>query len=203
MNYELDRYSSFVEGLLSPRRYQHSLRVMQCMAELAKIYSLDRDQAMVTGLLHDAARDMSDVQLLAMAQEAGIELSDPCERHPVYLHAPVGAYLVSRELNITDDRVLDAITAHSHASHGRYFDAPLSRCLRFADVLEPGREWPGSNALRNMVYGGRDEEAALLLCGWLIEFFQEQCIPVHPNLLKHFHELSDKLAVNESFFERW
>lgn len=176
---------------------------MRVMVELAEIYSLDSEQAQTTGLLHDAARDMSDAQLLTLAQEAGIELNDPCERHPVYLHAPVGAYLVSRELNVTDDLILDAIAAHSHASHSRNFDAPLSRCLRFADVLEPGRAWLGFNKLRSTVYAGQDEEAALLLCGWLIEFFHKQCVPVHPNLQKRFQTLSDKLVVNESFFERW
>jgi HD superfamily phosphohydrolase YqeK len=176
---------------------------MRVMIELAEIYSLDHDQAMVTGLLHDTARDMSDAQLWAVEQGAGIELSDPCERHPVYLHATVGAYLISRELNVTDKLMLDAIAAHSHAGTNRNFDASLSRCQRFADVLEPGREWPGFNKLQRVVYAGRAEEAAMLLSGWLIEYFQEQHIPVHPNLTKHFQELKDKLAVNESFFARW
>jgi predicted HD superfamily hydrolase involved in NAD metabolism len=175
---------------------------MRVMVELAEIYSLDSEQAQTTGLLHDAARDMSDAELLTLAQEAGIELSDPCERHPVYLHAPVGAYLVSRELNFTDDLVLDAIAAHSHASHGRNFDAPLAQCLRFADVLEPRREWSGFNKLHRVVFAGRAEEAALLLSGWLMEYFQGQHIPVHPNLKKHFEALSDKLVVDEFFFER-
>jgi predicted HD superfamily hydrolase involved in NAD metabolism len=203
VKHEIDRYSSFLEDLLSPSRWQHSLGVMRVMAELAEIYALDRARAMTTGLLHDAARDLSGAQLLALAKEAEIELSDPCERHPVYLHAPVGAYLVSRKLNVTDDPILDAIAAHSHAGHGRNFDAPLSRCLRFADVLEPGRTWSGFNKLQSVVYAGRDEEAALLLCGWLIEFFHEQRVPVHQNLQKYFQTLSDKLAVNKSFFERW
>jgi predicted HD superfamily hydrolase involved in NAD metabolism len=194
---------SFMKKQVSPPRLQHSVGVMHVMAELAEIYSLDREQAEIAGLLHDAARDLNDEQLLVLAQEAGIKLSDPCERHPVYLHAPVGAYLVSKELNVTDDLILDAIAAHSHANHGRNFDAPLSRCLRFADVLEPGREWPGFKKLQSVVYAGRDEEATLLLCGWLIEFFQEQRTPVHPNLKKHFQTLSGKLPANEFFFERW
>lgn len=202
MKHQADRYLSFLKRLLSPLRWQHSLGVMRIMAELAEVYSLDRDQAMTTGLLHDVARNMSDAQLLAMAQEAEIALSDPCERHPVYLHAPVGAYLVSKELNVTDDLILDAITAHSHAGQGRNFDAPLSRCLRFADVLAPEREWPGFKKLQSMVYAGRDDEAALVLCCWLIEFFQEQRIPVHPNLERYFQALSIKLMVDESFFER-
>jgi predicted HD superfamily hydrolase involved in NAD metabolism len=203
VKYELDYCLSFLKNRLGSPRLHHSVGVMRVMVELAEIYSLDHDQAMMTGLLHDTARDMSDAQLWAVKQEAGIELSDPCERHPVYLHAPVGAYLISRELNVTDELMLDAIAAHSHAGTGRNFDAPLSRCLRFADVLEPGREWPGFNKLHRVVYTGRSDEATLLLSGWLIEYFQEQHIPVHPNLTKHFQEWSDRLAANEAFFERW
>jgi predicted HD superfamily hydrolase involved in NAD metabolism len=200
---ETDRYLSFLKGFLSPARWQHSLGVMRVMAELAEIYSLDCDQAMTTGLLHDAARDTSDAQLLALAKEAGIELRDPCEQHPIYLHAPVGAYLVSKELRVTDGLILDAIAAHSHVDQGSNFEAPLAQCLRFADVLEPRREWSGFNKLHRVVFAGRAEEAALLLSGWLIEYFQEQRIPVHPNLKKHFEALSGKLVVDEFFFERW
>jgi len=200
---ETDRYLSFLKGSLSPPRWQHSLGVMRVMAELVEVYSLDCDQALTTGLLHDAARDMSDAQLLALAKEAGIELIDPCEQHPVYLHALTGAYLVSKELKITDRLILDAIAAHSHGDHGSNFDTPLAQCLRFADVLEPGREWPGFNKLQRMVFAGRAEEATLLLSGWLIEYFREQHIPVHPNLKKHFEALSGKLVVDDFFFERW
>jgi hypothetical protein len=35
-----------------------------------------------------------------------------------------------------------------------------------------------------------------------MEYFQGQHIPVHPNLKKHFEALSDKLVVDEFFFER-
>jgi hypothetical protein len=41
VKHEIDRYSSFLEGLLSPSRWQHSLGVMRVMAELAEIYAVD------------------------------------------------------------------------------------------------------------------------------------------------------------------
>jgi HD superfamily phosphohydrolase YqeK len=84
---------------------------MQVMAELTPIYSLDRAQAKSAGLLHDAARDLNCEHQLALAKEAGIELCDPCEQHPVYLHALVGAYLAAKELGVMDRLILDAIAA--------------------------------------------------------------------------------------------
>ena len=156
----MDRYWSFLQGLLTPSRLQHSLGVMRVMAELTPIYSLDRVQAMTAGLLHDAARDLSSEDQLALAEEAGIELRDPCEQHPVYLHALVGAYFVAKELGVTDRSILDAIAAHSYARTGPNFHAPLSQCLRFADILAPSQEWLGMKKLKGVVYARRTEEAA-------------------------------------------
>lgn len=199
----IDSYLSFLKSLLTPSRLQHSLGVMRVMAELTPIYSLDHVQAMTAGLLHDAARDLNSEHQLALAEEAGIELRDPCEQHPVYLHALVGAYLVAKELGITDRLILDAIAAHSYAGNGHNFDASLSRCLRFADILAPSQKWQGMKKLKGVVYARRTEEAALLQCGWLIEYFQEQRVPVHPNLARQYQVLVSKVAVTESFFERW
>ena len=79
----IDRYLPFLNSLLTPSRLQHSVAVMRVMAELTPIHSLDRAQEMTSGLLHDAARDLSSEDQLALAEEAGIELCDPCEQHPV------------------------------------------------------------------------------------------------------------------------
>jgi predicted HD superfamily hydrolase involved in NAD metabolism len=199
----IDRYLPFLRSLLTPSRLQHSLGVMQVMVELTPIYSLDRTQAMTAGLLHDSAKDLSNEYQLALVEEAGIELHDPCEQHPVYLHALVGAYLVAKELGITDRSILDAIAAHSYAGNGHGFDTSLSQCLRFADILAPIQEWQGMKKLRSVVYAKRTDEAALLQCGWLIEYFQAQRVPVHPNLARQYQSLMSKLAVTESFFDRW
>jgi HD superfamily phosphohydrolase YqeK len=166
----------FLSSLLTPSRIQHSL---------------------------GSARDLSTEYQLALLEEAGIELHAPCERHPVYLHALVGAHLVAKELGITDRLILDAIAAHSYAGRGHNMDAPLSQCLRFADILAPIQEWKGMKKLRSAVYARRTDKAALLQCGWLIEYFQEQRVPVHPNLARQYQALLGRLAVTESFFDRW
>jgi hypothetical protein len=57
--------------------------------------------------------------------------------------------------------------------------------------------------LRSVVYEGAVDEAALLQCGWLIEHFHEQRIPVHPNLERQYEELLANQVVTESFFDRW
>jgi predicted HD superfamily hydrolase involved in NAD metabolism len=189
-----ERYLPFLKRLLTPQRLQHSLGVMAVMGELAEIYSLDCTRAVTTGLLHDAAKDLEPERQLALAEEGGIELCYPCERDPLYLHGPVGAYLVSKELGITDPLILDAIATHTYYRNGADFHAPFFWCLRFADVLEPGRKWGWARLgeFRNAVYAGRMQEAALLHGQWLIGWFPEIGVPVHPNMVKSIQELSAK-----------
>lgn len=197
-----DNYLSFLKRSLTPQRLQHSVGVMSVMGDLAEIYSLDWTQATCAGLLHDAAKDLTVERQLELAKEANIKFDHPFERHPVYLHAVVGAYLVSKELGITDSLVLDAIAMHSHSGYGRNNDTPLARCLQLADILAPIKEWNGIKRLKSLVYAGQMEEAVLLQCGWLIEFFNEIGVPIHPNLTRNFQLLSVKLSVADSFFER-
>ena len=177
--------------------------VMHVMNELAEIYSLEPTKAAVAGLLHDAAKDLEPVQQIALAEGAGIELRYPCERHPQYLHGPLSAHLASEECGVTDGLILDAIWTHTFYGDGVNLDRTFAWCLRFADLLAPSREWVGQRRLKAVVYAGEMEQAALLQSGWVIEFFPEVGIPIHPNLERVFRELSAKLGVDDAFFTRW
>jgi predicted HD superfamily hydrolase involved in NAD metabolism len=198
-----DHHTSFLKRTLTPDRFEHSVGVMRVMEELAEVYSLDPDQAVTAGLVHDAAKDMTEEDQLALAEQAHIVLAHPSERHPIYLHAPVGAYVAATELGITDRLVLDAIAAHSWSGDGKNFDAPLAQCLRAADLIASVAEWNGREKLKRVVYAGQIEQATLLQCAWLIEFFQARAVPIHPNLTTIVQSLSTKLGTGESFFERW
>jgi predicted HD superfamily hydrolase involved in NAD metabolism len=203
MTFDPVPYLPFLQRLVSQARLEHSLGVMNVMGELAQIYGLDPDQSFATGLLHDAARDLSLERQLAIAAEGNLKFDYPCEKHPVYLHAPAGALLVSRELGIQDKAVLDAISQHSNVGERDGHNSLLSRCLRIADILAPVQEWLGMRKLRDVVYAGKIEEATLLRCGWLIEFFGEVGIPIHPNITREVQTLAAKLDVDKDFFRRW
>ena len=201
-----DRYLPFLEQVLTPARLQHSLGVMQVMGELAEVYALDRDTALTVGLLHDAAKDLDAAQQMDLADEAGIEIRHPCEydlNH--YLHGPVGAYFVYRELEVADRLMLDAIAMHTYYGDGPNFDAPLCWCLRFSDILEPNRDWrdvkwlrTAAIKLRELAFAGRMEEGALLQTGQLIAWFEETGTPVHPNMVKVCRELIARLQVDHT-----
>ena len=198
----MNNFLLYLSQRLTPARLQHSQGVMRVMADLVDIYGLDRDQALTAGLLHDAAKDLNQAQLLALANEGGIELTDPCDRHPVYLHALVGAYLVQRDLDISDQVVLRAIAAHSYARDGLAGDTRLLNCLRVADILAPVEAWEGIQKLKRWVYADQLEEGSLLHCGWSIDYFREIGVPLHPNMQREFMALSSKLAISDTFFDK-
>lgn len=190
-----DRYCAFLNQTLTPARMQHSLGVMQVMEDLQQIYGLDRETALTAGLLHDAAKDLAPEQVAQILQESSIEIYEEIDRdYVLYLHGPVGAYFVQRELGVANPDVLAAIRLHTFYGGGTALDAPLSPllwCLRFSDVLEPNRAWhhepwlaKGVEHLRQIVYSGRLEEGAYFQVGWLIRFFEEKSLPIHPNILR-------------------
>lgn len=190
----LDYYRSFVKDVLTPQRFQHSLGVMQVMGELASVYRLDQSTALVIGLLHDATKDIEAVQQLQFAQKANIPLYETCDRNPLYLHGPVSAYLIAKELDITDMVILDTISRHSYYGYGEALSPSFCWCLRFADMLEPQRDWEAiKSQLQPVVYAGRMEEGARLQLEWLIPFLEGLDLPVHPNMRRIHQELSASL----------
>ena len=72
-----------------------------------------------------------------------------------------------------------------------YFDDPHYWCLRFADLLEPTRDWreqpmilTATEKIRELAYAGMIEEAALLQTSTLIAWFDQRDIVVHPNMYR-------------------
>jgi predicted HD superfamily hydrolase involved in NAD metabolism len=209
MDVWLNPYLDFLERILTPNRLRHSLGVMQVMGELTPIYGLNRDQALLAGLLHDAAKDLPPDQRERIILEAGIPILTDCDRdYSNYLHGPVGAYFVQKELGVDDPLVLDAISMHTFCGAGENFDAPLVWCLRFSDLLEPNRVWndwahwirDGIPRLRQLAFSGLMPEAALFQTGLIIRFFQEVGYPVHSNHRRIYHERCSQLGVDETWF---
>ena len=207
---ELDKEELLVylEQELTPRRFQHSLGVMQVMGELAEIYELDQEKALIAGLLHDVAKELEPIRQSEILAEANIELRYEQDKdYHYYLHGPVGAYIAKKELGIKTPIILDGIRFHTYyGSYGDDFNAPLCWCLRFSDILEPTRNWSkvkwlrtNASRLADVVYSGNLAEGAFLQTGWIIKWFTEEGRPVHPNMRRAYSELSVELGVDDRY----
>jgi predicted HD superfamily hydrolase involved in NAD metabolism len=200
-----NHYLPFLEKVLTPRRLVHSLGVMGVMGELSEIYALDKEKAQTIGILHDAGKDLPEEKIKELMDAGNIQIQHEYEMNYVlYLHGPVGAYFVQKELGITDELILDAIKTHTFCGTSKYFDDPMVWCLKFSDLLEPGRNFGqqqtiigGIKRIRDLAYSGRMKEGALLLTGFLINFFTEKEMPIHPTITRINHELGIEMHLAE------
>lgn len=203
------RYIGFLEKVLTPSRLAHSLGVMQVMGELAEVYQLDRDKALTAGVLHDAGKDLSVEKQNELIKAGNIQISHECETNYVlYLHGPVGSFFVQKELAISDELILQAITGHTYFGDSPYFEHPLSWCLRFSDILEPTRNWEQEKIilycaehLRELVYVGKLKEAAFLQTGCLIKWYGEKGMPIHPRMRKINQMIGKEMNLRDTFLK--
>lgn len=143
----LDTAQSYACGRLSERRYAHTLRVADTAQRLAELHGLDPKKARLTALLHDSARELDKDELLRVAEEESIAMSELERERPVLLHGPVAAELAKKELGVEDEEVLEAVRAHTTGEPGM---GALALALYVADKIEPDRDQRGVEDLRKL-----------------------------------------------------
>lgn len=191
-------FEAYLRNRLTPKRFEHSIGVMNTMEELAQLYSLDRRQAITAGLLHDIAKELPADEWSAIASCDPLLASDTHRYdYDHYLHGPVGAMLVQSEFGLSDQEILGAISTHGYYGPWEQFHRPLAWCLRMADLLEPGRNWNTNiwfreimNPLREAVYAGHLMEGASIVTKQLIAWYENIGLAVHPNIRQTASEAS-------------
>lgn len=146
-----------VRRRVSPGRFAHVEGVVQAAAELARRWGVAEDKAVLAAWLHDVAKELPQDTLLKLAERFGIIFDDEMAHMPHLWHAPVGAELARREFGVGDPDVLAAVRHHPT---GRAGMSRLERIVFLADLIEPGRSFPGVDELRRLSM--EDLDAALL-----------------------------------------
>lgn len=196
---DFDPYLAYLTQRLTPARLQHSLGVMQVMDMLAPIYGLDPIAAHIAGLAHDAGKELPLAQMEAIARTLHLPQHHPSDHDPLYLHGPCSAYVAQHEMGITDPLVLEAIYRHSYVGNGPARSPVFCWCLRFADMLEPGRDWHAQRALlQPLVFAGRMGEASLALMDWLVPFLEGLGVTPHPSQRALQRQLAQLFAAGAS-----
>jgi predicted HD superfamily hydrolase involved in NAD metabolism len=127
-------YCARVRQLVSPRRFEHILRVATLADTIGRANGFTRGETRATALastLHDAARDLAPEELFRLAPpECELE-----RNHPVAVHGRAGRVLAT-QWGVSDERVLEAIEGHVF---GVPVDNRVGMAVYVADVSEPGR----------------------------------------------------------------
>lgn len=143
-----DEAFSAVQERLGERDALHSLRVAQTAAGLAETYGADVEQARLAGLLHDWDRNRPPGELLGAALDAGMDVTPVDEAVPYLLHAYTGAAGLATVFPELPAEVLQAVARHTVGAPGM---TDLDQVVYLADMIEPHREYPGVDKLRDAV----------------------------------------------------
>lgn len=131
-------YDALLRQKLSPKRYRHSIAVMERAVELAKRYGVDVQKAKLAGLLHDVMKNEDKNNLLQFIRNSDILLSVAEKNGPPLWHA-IGGYLYVRDvLKIEDADVLNAIRYHTT---GRAGMSKLEKVVYLADLTSADRDY--------------------------------------------------------------
>ena len=151
------RLQQVVVSLLKPSRVAHVLGCRDTAVALARRYGADETDAARAGLLHDITKALDGPLQLTLCRGYGKILDDFSKKYPKTLHALTGS-LVAERIFGENEAVVSAIRWHTT---GRAHMSLLEKIVYVADYMEPNRDFPGVDRLRELAY--TDMDAALKL----------------------------------------
>lgn len=145
---KIDQAISLVKDKLPEKRFNHSLRVAETAVKLAEIYDGDKDKAELAGILHDYCKydDLGSMYQIVTQNELDSNLLSYGSE---ILHGPVAAIIMNQQFDVTDEEVLLAIKNHTT---GRAQMTKTEKLIFIADYIEPGRQTPGVEEIRDLSY---------------------------------------------------
>jgi len=156
---------------IGAKRFSHSIGVMETAVELAELYRVDKNKAMLAGLLHDCAKIIDPIYLLKRANDFDIILDDIMKKNNELIHGPLGSRIAEYEYMIKDREILDAIYYHTT---GREKMSMLDKIIYIADFIEPSRNYPGVDAIRELAFKDLDKSILLSMENTLIYLISQR-----------------------------
>ena len=156
-NLPMEQLEPIVIRLLNPNRVAHVLGCRDTAVELAKHWGADENDAARAGILHDITKALDGPLQLTLCREYGTILDEFGYKYPKTLHALTGS-LVAERIFGESPAVVSAICHHTT---GKADMNLLEKIIYVADYMEPCRNFPGVERLRELAFS--DIDAALKL----------------------------------------
>jgi nicotinate-nucleotide adenylyltransferase len=174
----MEQLEPVVVSLLKPTRVRHVLGCRDTAAALAEKWGVNVTDAARAGMLHDITKALDGPLQLTLCQEYGTILDDFSQRYPKTLHALTGS-LVAERIFGENEAVVAAIRSHTT---GKADMNLLEMIIYVADYMEPNRDFPGVERLRELAF--TDIYAALKLgLEYTLEHLKTQGAEVSPESL--------------------
>ncbi len=186
---DFDRVYALMEEMrksLSTYRYVHSVGVAFMSADLAAVYGVDKEKALIAGILHDCAKEVAKgPDIVRICDDYGIALSDIERRATSLVHARLGAYYVKHKYGIDNQDIINAVDNHTV---GRPAMSRLEQIVFCADFLDPSRNYacdPSLDELRRLIFVDIDMATYLILDNQ-ISFFREKPRDIDTKTIKTY-----------------
>lgn len=183
-----EQMMDYVRAQMPERRWTHTLGVMQSAVQLAHRYGADPVKAELAALLHDVAKYWPIEKQRQIVIEHQLE-PDMLNYDPQLLHSHVGAHIAQERFAINDQEVLNAIRYHTS---GREQMSLLDKVLCLADYIEPGRDYPQVEKIRQLAESSLEEA---LVAGFdsTIQFLISRGKKVYPLTVQARNGLIDEI----------
>ena len=158
----------YIHKNYSEKRKEHTLQVEKIAIKLGEHYGGDIKKIRTAALFHDICRGVETDKLNGYVKE--FDLDTKYLDNPNLAHGKVGAKLMERDFDIKDQDVFNAVSYHTTGRKGMSL---LEKIIYLADVIEPGRDYPGVEKLREMAYEDLDK-AVLASLEQSISFVREK-----------------------------
>ena len=145
-----------VYARLKGHRIAHTAGCESEAVALARRWGEDPETAAVAAILHDVTKNLSDEKQLLLCEKYGIMLDIAEKRNPKLLHARTGAAVARDEFGVSDE-IYEAIRWHTT---GKPDMTLLEKLIYLADYIEPTRDFPGVEELRQLAFMDLDRAMA-------------------------------------------
>lgn len=135
-----------VKSQMPVKRWTHTQGVMETAAILAHRYGADPVRADLAAILHDYCKYWPVEEQAKIIREHDLP-QDLLQYNKELWHSHAGAYIANTKFGIEDEEVLDAIRYHTS---GREHMTLLDKVVCLADYMEPGRDFPGVDHIREL-----------------------------------------------------
>ncbi|MFC5604022.1 bis(5'-nucleosyl)-tetraphosphatase (symmetrical) YqeK [Sporosarcina koreensis] len=172
-----------LEKRLPRKRYEHVLRVTETAKELAARFGVPTDKAEQAALFHDIAKFMEPSDMRIMIEENDEDRRLLTFHHELW-HAAAGRIIAEKEFGVKDPDILNAIRYHTT---GRAGMSVLEKLIYIADLIEPGRSFPGIEELRKTA-DLKIDEAMKACIAHSVLYLIERRAAVFPDSIECYNE---------------
>ena len=139
-------------SLHDEKRRPHVVGTAETARTLAEQWGEDPDTARRAGILHDITKALNKKEQLHICEKYAMMPTQFQIDNPKLLHAVTGA-IIAGEIFGESEAIVSAIRWHTT---GRAYMSVLEKILYIADYMEPHRDFPGVEELRDLVWDDLD-----------------------------------------------